>query len=326
MLQIGPYTFPNRLALAPMAGVTDRPFRQLCRSLGAGMTVSEMVTSQPQLRHSRKTQLRLDHSGEPEPVIVQIAGSEPEQLAEAAQFNVRQGAHIIDINMGCPAKKVCKVAAGSALLRDELLVERLLKAVVKAVDVPVTLKTRTGWNDDQRNIERIAQIAEDAGIAALTLHGRTREQMYNGFAEHDSVARIKQRISIPVIANGDIISPEQAKSIMQQTGVDAIMIGRAAQSRPWIFSSIAYFLDHDRPAPEPDLSQKQAWLLRHLANLYDFYGEFMGVRIARKHIDWQLKTELAYQSVKGDLMQLYDAKQQSDLVARIFEQLGREAA
>jgi len=290
------------------------------------MTVSEMVTSQPQLRNSRKTRLRMDHQGEPDPIIVQIAGADPEQLAEAARFNVQQGAHIIDINMGCPAKKVCKVAAGSALLRDENLVADLLQAVVNAVDVPVTLKTRTGWNEQQRNIERIAHIAEDSGIAALTVHGRTREQLYKGEAEHESVARIKQQRSIPVIANGDIHTPEQAKSLMQLTGVDAIMIGRAAQNRPWIFSSIEHFLEHDRPAPEPSLSQRQGWLLRHMANLYAFYGEFMGVRIARKHIDWQLNSEIAYQSKKGELMQLCDANRQSDLVARIFQEMGREAA
>jgi len=272
-----------------MAGITDRPFRTLCREQGAALTVSEMVTSQKHLWHSRKTRLRLDHTGENSPRSVQIAGTDPEQMAEAARFNVDNGAQIIDINMGCPAKKVCSVMAGSALMKNELLVADILHSVVSAVDVPVTLKTRTGWDLDNRNALSIASIAEAEGIQALTIHGRSRACAFKGEAEYETIADVKSRINIPVIANGDINSPEKAAKILQLTGVDGIMIGRAAQGRPWIFREILHYLKHGENLP--DLSTKEVILLlnKHLKSLYDFYGEYAGVRIARKHIGWYCK-------------------------------------
>ena len=318
---IGPYRFDAPLALAPMAGVTDRPFRQLCRSLGAAMTVSEMVSSKPELRHTRKSRLRLDHHGEPEPIIVQIAGADPRTMAEAARYNVDQGAQIIDINMGCPAKKVCKVAAGSALMRDEALVGRILETVVQAVDVPVTLKTRTGWARGQRNLPRIARIAEDSGIAALTVHGRTREDGYAGEAEHDSLRALRDRVTIPLIANGDIDSAKKARAVMDFTGADAIMIGRAAQQRPWIFREIRHYLLTGEVPPEPDLSTRRVWLTQHLQNLYAFYGEQHGLRIARKHINWQLGRESAYHDYKKPIMAATTAGEQLGLIRRLFERL-----
>ncbi len=318
---IGPYRFDAPLALAPMAGVTDRPFRQLCRSLGAAMTVSEMVSSKPELRHTRKSRLRLDHCGEPEPIIVQIAGADPLMMAEAARYNVDQGAQIIDINMGCPAKKVCKVAAGSALMRDEALVGRILEAVVQAVEVPVTLKTRTGWARDQRNLPRIARIAEDSGIAALTVHGRTREDGYAGEAEHDSLRALREQVAIPLIANGDIDSAKKARAVMDFTGADAIMIGRAAQQRPWIFREIRHYLLTGKVLPEPDLDTRRAWLMQHLQNLYAFYGEQHGLRIARKHINWQLGRESAYRHYKTPIMTATTAGEQLGLIHRLFERL-----
>lgn len=273
VVRIGPYTLPNRLILAPMAGVTDRPFRQLCRRLGAGMVVSEMVTSDVRLWNSRKSRLRLIHDGEDEPRSVQIAGGDPAMLAEAAQRNVELGAQIIDINMGCPAKKVCNKAAGSALLRDEALVAEILDAVVRAVDVPVTLKIRTGWDRDNRNGVTVAKLAEQAGIQALAVHGRTRADLYTGEAEYETIAAIKQAVSIPVFANGDIDSPEKARKVIEQTGVDALLIGRAAQGRPWIFREIDHYLRTGEHLPAAPLPEVQSILLEHLAELHLFMGK-----------------------------------------------------
>ncbi|MBA4244443.1 MAG: tRNA dihydrouridine synthase DusB [Pseudomonas sp.] len=288
--RIGPYTLPNRLILAPMAGVTDRPFRQLCCRLGAGLVVSEMVTSDVRLWNSRKSSLRLLHAGDPEPRSVQIAGGDPQMLAEAARKNVELGAQIIDINMGCPAKKVCNKAAGSALLRDEPLVREILEAVVAAVDVPVTLKIRTGWDRQNKNGITVAKIAEDAGITALAVHGRTRADLYTGEAEYDTIAAIKQAVSIPVFANGDIDSPQKAKAVLDATGADALLIGRAAQGRPWIFREIEHYLRTGEVLPAPSLLEVERILLEHLAALHAFYGDLMGVRIARKHVGWYLAT------------------------------------
>jgi len=272
-----------------MAGVTDRPFRQLCRNMGAGMAVSEMVSSNSLLWGSTKTQRRANHDGETEPKSVQIAGADPKMMAEAARYNAEQGAQIIDINMGCPAKKICNVMAGSALLQDESLVTEILNAVVQAVDVPVTLKIRTGWDSKHKNALTIARIAEDAGIQALAIHGRTRADHYTGDAEYDTIAQVKQNIHIPVIANGDITCPEKAKFVLEYTGVDAVMIGRAAQGRPWIFREIQHYLATGERLPEPSPQEVRDILIGHLKNLYEFYGEFAGVRIARKHISWYSK-------------------------------------
>ncbi|MDZ7734885.1 MAG: tRNA dihydrouridine synthase DusB [Gammaproteobacteria bacterium] len=285
-LRIGPRALQNNLILAPMAGVTDRPFRQLCRELGAGMAVSEMASADPRLRQTRKSRLRRDHSGEAGPRSVQIAGADPVMLADAARFNVDNGAEIIDINMGCPAKKVCNVLAGSALLRDEALVGRILTAVVNAVDVPVTLKIRTGWNPENRNAMTVARMAQDSGISMLTVHGRTRACGYSGTAEHDTVRAIKRAVSIPVIANGDIRLPEEAAWILRRTGVDGLMIGRAAQGNPWIFRELEYYLATGVLLDRPGDDEVRTVLVRHLENLYEFYGEHTGVRVARKHIAW----------------------------------------
>jgi tRNA-dihydrouridine synthase B len=272
-----------------MAGVTDRPFRQLCRAQGAGLAVSEMVSSNALLWGSKKTQRRIDHAGEDAPVSVQIAGADPAMMADAARFNVDHGAQIIDINMGCPAKKVCNVMAGSALLQDETLVGRILDAVVGAVDVPVTLKIRTGWDPGNRNGTAIARIAEQSGIQALAVHGRTRACAYRGEAEHDTTRAIKAAVSIPVIANGDITTPEKAVAVLEQTGADAVMIGRAAQGRPWIFREISHFMATGEHLPEPSPAEICRVLTGHLENLYSFYGEYIGVRMARKHIAWYSK-------------------------------------
>ncbi|GIZ12978.1 tRNA dihydrouridine synthase DusB [Pseudomonas sp. NCCP-436] len=288
--RIGSYTLPNRLILAPMAGVTDRPFRQLCRRLGAGMVVSEMITSDVRLWNSRKSSLRLLHADDPEPRSVQIAGGDPAMMAEAAQRNVELGAQIIDINMGCPAKKVCNKAAGSALMKDETLVAAILEAVVAAVDVPVTLKIRTGWDQQNRNGVTVAKIAEQAGIAALAVHGRTRADLYTGQAEYETIAAIKQAVSIPVFANGDIDSPEKARAVLDATAADALLIGRAAQGRPWIFREIDHYLRTGQKLPAPGLEEVERILLEHLAALHAFYGELMGARIARKHVGWYLAT------------------------------------
>ncbi len=272
-----------------MAGVTDKPFRQLCRELGAGMLVSEMITSNPALFNSRKTRQRLDHSDEAAPIVVQIAGTEPGMMAEAARFNVDHGADIIDINMGCPAKKVCKVNAGSALMQNENLVENILDAVVKAVDVPVTLKIRSGWDEHHRNAPTIAKIAENAGIQALAVHGRTRTCGFKGQAEHDSARLIKSLVSIPIIANGDISNPRDAARVLKYSGAEAIMIGRAAQGNPWIFREIEHYLNTGELLAEPTANEISEVLSRHLQSLYEFYGEYLGVRIARKHIGWYCK-------------------------------------
>jgi tRNA-dihydrouridine synthase B len=281
-VRIGPYTLQNGLILAPMAGVTDQPFRQLCRQLGAGLVVSEMVTSDMSLWNSRKSRLRMIHEGDPEPRSVQIAGGDPQMLADAARANVELGAQIIDINMGCPAKKVCNKAAGSALLKDEQLVTEILHAVVAAVDVPVTLKIRTGWDRANKNGLTVARIAEQAGIQALAVHGRTRADLYTGEAE--------QAVSIPVFANGDIDSPEKARHVLHATGADGLLIGRAAQGRPWIFREIEHYLRTGEKLPALALSEVERILLEHLAALHTFYGDVMGVRIARKHVGWYLAT------------------------------------
>jgi len=318
MINIGPYTLKSPVILAPMAGVTDRPFRQLCREMGAGLVVSEMVTSDITLWNTRKSQLRLNHQGEEEPRSVQIAGGDPGMLAEAARMNAEQGAQIIDINMGCPAKKVCNKAAGSALLKDEQLVADILKAVVEAVDIPVTLKIRTGWDRDNRNGVTIAKIAEDCGIQALAVHGRTRADAYKGDAEYDTIARIKQEIQIPVFANGDITSPEKARYVMDYTNADAVMIGRAAQGRPWIFQQIAHYLETGQHLPDPDTATRHQILSRHLTALYAFYGELMGVRIARKHVNWYLGTQEAGASFRRYFNQLEQPEAQQDAIHRFI--------
>ena len=285
-MRIGPYSLSPPVFLAPMAGVSDWPFRRLCRRLGAGLTVSEMVGADPRLWDSRKTRLRRDHAGEPAPRAVQILGADPRAMAEAARFNVAEGAHIIDLNMGCPAKKVCGARAGSALLRDEALVGRILDAVVGAVAVPVTLKIRTGWDPAHRNGVAIARIAEQAGIQALAVHGRTRTCGYTGPVDYAAIRAIKQAVAIPVVANGDIDSPEKARHVLNDTGADAVMIGRAAQGRPWIFRAIGHFLATGDRLPPPTPAEIGGWVAAHLDSLYDFYGETAGVRIARKHLSW----------------------------------------
>ncbi|MFI4957812.1 MAG: tRNA dihydrouridine synthase DusB [Lysobacterales bacterium] len=288
-MRIGPYLIDPVVVLAPMAGVTDKPFRLLCKRLGAGLAVSEMTNADPRLWHTRKSLQRMDHDGEPEPVSVQIAGYDPAMLAEAARFNVANGAQIIDINMGCPAKKVCNVWSGSALLQDEPLVARIVKAVVDAVEVPVTLKIRTGWNRDNRNALNIARIAEDCGIAALAVHGRTRADKYEGNAEYETITAVKAAVRIPVLANGDVGTPQQARHVLNVTGADALMIGRGAQGRPWIFREIAHYLATGEVLPEPEPTEVATILLSHLEQLYAFYGEQAGVRIARKHLGWYAK-------------------------------------
>jgi len=317
-MHIGPYLIDPPIILAPMAGVTDRPFRILCRRLGAGLVVSEMTTSDPSLLHTEKSRLRRDHEGEEAPISVQIAGSEPAAMAECARYNVEHGAHIIDINMGCPAKKVCRSDAGSALLRDPDLVRAICSAVVSAVSVPVTLKIRTGYTRAARNGVEIARIAEDCGIAALSVHGRTREDRYEGEAEYETVAQIKQTVRLPVIANGDIRSPEQARDILKRTQADALMIGRAAQGRPWIFREIGHFLQTGEHLLSPSRTQIGAWLLGHLDELYAFYGEGKGVRIARKHIQWYCQDHPDSDAFWREVNQLTDAIQQRDAVAAFF--------
>ena len=288
-MQIGPYRIDPAVVLAPMAGVTDKPFRLLCKRLGAGLAVSEMTNADPRLWRTRKSLKRMDHEGEPEPVSVQIAGYDPTMLAEAARFNVDNGAQIIDINMGCPAKKVCNVWSGSALLQDEPLVARIVAAVVQAVPVPVTLKIRTGWDRQNRNALTIARIAEDAGIAALAVHGRTRADKYEGHAEYETIAAVKAAVHIPVLANGDVSDPHHARHVLDATGADAVMIGRGAQGRPWIFREIAHFLATGEQLPEPSPVEVSTILIDHLEQLYAFYGEELGVRIARKHLGWYAK-------------------------------------
>ena len=319
MLQIGPYSLDTQVALAPMAGVTDRPFRQLCRELGAGLVVSEMVTSDPNLWHTRKSSFRLNHQGEAEPRSVQIAGGDPEMMALAAQLNAERGAQIIDINMGCPAKKVCNKAAGSALLKDEPLVESILEAVVNAVDIPVTLKIRTGWSPDNRNALTIAKMAEQAGIAALTIHGRTRSDKYLGDAEYDTIKSVKETINIPVIANGDITTPEKARFVLDYTGADAVMIGRAAQGTPWILREIDHYLRHGEKVAPPSLSEIHSIFNRHLKALHEFYGELMGVRIARKHLNWYLISVSDVTGFRKEFNQLETADEQLNALDQYFD-------
>ena len=288
-MQIGNHILKNNLVVAPMAGVTDRPFRQLCKKLGAGLAVSEMVTSNSLLYGSEKTRRRANHEGEVDPISVQIAGADPQMMAEAARYNVDNGAQIIDINMGCPAKKICNVMAGSALLKDEPLVSQILKAVVGAVNVPVTLKIRTGWDKNNRNAVAVAKMAEDAGVQALAMHGRTRACLYMGDAEYDTIAAVKQAINIPLIANGDITTPEKAKFVLDYTGADAVMIGRAAQGRPWIFREIEHYLKTGTHLLPPTVEEIHTVMLEHINDLYGFYGDIAGMRVARKHISWYTK-------------------------------------
>jgi len=317
-LMLGPHRIETPLALAPMAGVTDRPFRQLCRSLGAGHVVSEMVSSETRLWHTDKSRFRLDHSGEPGPVTVQIVGYDPDMLAEAARQNVARGAEIIDINMGCPAKKVCNRLAGSALMQDEALVERILHAVVAAVDVPVTLKTRTGWNRDNRNGVTIAKIAEQAGIRMLSIHGRTRADKYLGEAEYDTIAAIKRAVSIPVLANGDIDTAEKARRVFEHTGCDGIMVGRGAHGRPWVFREIAHFLRTGNSLPPPTLEECGDIVLCHLRSLHAFYGEHLGVRFARKHLGWYADTLPEGRALSRQFNAMTEADQQIALVSEYF--------
>jgi tRNA-dihydrouridine synthase B len=319
-MQIGPYKLSNNLALAPMAGVTDLPFRLLCRRMGAGIAAGEMLTSDVRLWHTEKSRRRMDHTGEPEPRVVQIAGGDPAMMAEAARRNVDAGAQIIDINMGCPAKKVCNKAAGSALMKDEPLVRQILEAVVKAVEVPVTLKTRTGWNPELRNGPAIARMAESIGVQALAIHGRTRACMYQGNAEYDTIAAIKQSVSIPVLANGDIDSGSKAKLILEQTGVDGLMIGRSAQGRPWIFREIIAALNGEA-FHEPSFAEVRDIMLAHLRDLHAFYGEEAGVRVARKHIDWYAKSRASAPALRQAVMQATDASIQIERVQAYFDAL-----
>jgi tRNA-dihydrouridine synthase B len=317
-LRIGSYELPNSLILAPMAGVTDRPFRQLCHRLGAGMVVSEMVTSDTRLWGTRKSSLRLPHLDDAEPRSVQIAGGDPQMLADAARRNVELGAQIIDINMGCPAKKVCNKAAGSALMKDEILVAEILEAVVAAVDVPVTLKIRTGWDRSNKNALTVARIAEQSGIQALAVHGRTRSDLYTGEAEYDTIAAVKQALQIPVLANGDVDSPEKARQVLEHTGADGLLIGRAAQGRPWIFREIEHYLRTGEHLPEPSTAEVEQVLLEHLAQLHDFYGDVMGVRIARKHVGWYLGTQPGAREFRGRFNILEDKEAQRASVRQFF--------
>ncbi|MDQ7017321.1 MAG: tRNA dihydrouridine synthase DusB [Gammaproteobacteria bacterium] len=319
-MQIGNYTLKNNLILAPMAGVTDRPFRQLCRRFGAGLAVSEMTSANALLWNSKKTLQRIDFQGEEAPCSVQIAGGEPEMMAAAARFNAEHGAQIIDINMGCPAKKVCNKQAGSALLQNEPLVEEIIQAVVKAVNIPVTLKIRTGWDQEHRNALTIARIAEQNGIQALAIHGRTRADAYRGEAEYDTIAAIKQAISIPVIANGDIRSPEDAKKVLEKTQADALMIGRAAQGRPWIFAEIEHFLKTGQIlAPRSD-AEISAIFVEHLQQLYAFYGEHQGVRVARKHISWYCKHKPDSAAFRKNIYKIEESQCQIEQVKHFFSE------
>jgi len=326
-MKIGPYTLPNRLFVAPMAGVTDRPFRQLCRRLGAGYAVSEMVTSRKDLWHSLKTSRRLDHTGEAAPIAVQIAGTDAAMMAEAAAYNIERGAQIIDINMGCPAKKVCNRWAGSALMQDEPLALAIVAAVVAVCeprDVPVSLKMRTGWCAAERNALRIARGAEQRGVAMVTVHGRTREQGYKGVAEYDTVAAVKAALNIPVVANGDICTPEMARDVLHTTGADAVMIGRAAQGRPWLFREIEHFLRTGTHLAAPDVLHVKAWLLEHLNDHYGLYGEFAGARSARKHIGWTVRALPGGEVFRSRINLLDDCATQVRAVADWFDQLAKQ--
>ena len=326
-MQIGPYPLPNNLFVAPMAGVTDRPFRQLCRQFGAGYAVSEMVTSRPDLWASLKTSRRANHDGEPGPIAVQIAGTEAQMMADAARYNIDRGAQIIDINMGCPAKKVCNKWAGSALMQDEPLALEIIAAVVAAAQphgVPVTLKMRTGWCDAQKNALNLARAAENAGVQMVTVHGRTREQGYKGLAEYDTVAAVKAAIKIPVVANGDIDSPEKARDVLQFTGADALMIGRAAQGSPWIFREIGHFLATGEHLAPPLVVEVRRALLEHLQDHYGLYGEYTGVRSARKHIGWYVRTLPGGEAFRERMNTLPSAADQLAAVAAYLNDLAQQ--
>ena len=320
-MQIGNHILKNNLVVAPMAGVTDRPFRQLCKKLGAGLAVSEMVTSNSLLYGSEKTRRRANHEGEVDPISVQIAGADPKMMAEAARYNVDNGAQIIDINMGCPAKKICNVMAGSALLKDEPLVSQILKAVVGAVDVPVTLKIRTGWDKQNRNAVMIAKMAEDIGVQALAMHGRTRACLYMGDAEYDTIAAVKQAVNIPLIANGDITTPEKAKFVLDYTGADAVMIGRAAQGRPWIFREIEHYLKTGTHLLPPTVEEIHTVMLEHINDLYGFYGELAGMRVARKHISWYTKGLAGSANFRHNMNTLQTIELQQQAINDFFAEL-----
>ena len=320
-MQFAGFTLRNNLFVAPMAGVTDRPFRQLCKKLGAGLAVSEMVTSNSLLYGSAKTRRRANHDGEVDPISVQIAGADPKMMADAARYNADEGAQIIDINMGCPAKKVCNVMAGSALMQDELLVGRILDAVVRAVpDTPVTLKFRTGWNRENKNAPRIARIAEECGIRAVAIHGRTRADQYMGEAEYETIALVKAQIRIPVIANGDITSPQKAKQVLSLTGADGVMIGRAAQGRPWLFREIEHYLNTGAMLPPPQVAEIHRIMREHLHDLYAFYGEATGLKIARKHISWYTKGLQGAANFRHAMNQLQTVKEQLAATDEFFQQ------
>jgi tRNA-dihydrouridine synthase B len=323
-MRIGPYQLANNLALAPMAGVTDLPFRLLCRRMGAGIAAGEMLTCDVRLWHTDKSRRRMDHSGEPEPRVVQIAGGDPQMMVEAAQRNVDAGAQIIDINMGCPAKKVCNKAAGSALMRDESLVRQILEAVVKAVAVPVTLKMRTGWDTTSRNAVSIARMAEDIGIQALAVHGRTRACMYQGNAEYETIRAVKANVAIPIFANGDIDSPHKAKMVLEQSGADGLMIGRSAQGRPWIFREINAYMRDGTLCDEPSIEEVRDIMLAHLRDLHAFYGDETGVRVARKHIDWYAKGRAAAHAARHAVMQATQPHVQLEHARVYFDTLAAE--
>ncbi len=319
-MHIGPYQLENNLIVAPMAGVTDRPFRQLCRELGAGLAVSEMVSAQSALQTHKKTLRRLNHEGEKGPISVQILGAEPALMAAAAALNVDRGAQIIDINMGCPAKKVCKANAGSALLQDTALIEQILRAVVSAVAVPVTLKIRTGWSPERRNGLLVAKIAEDCGVQALTIHGRTRACGFSGEAEYKTIRAIKQSITIPIIANGDINTPQKAAEVLKATGVDGLMIGRAAQGKPWIFREVNHYLTHGELLPPPSCQWVMQLLLKHIDQLYQFYGEYQGLRVARKHIAWYSKGLSGGAIFRTAIYRAETIAQQHEMIHHFFNQ------
>ncbi|MFS2221365.1 tRNA dihydrouridine synthase DusB [Pantoea sp. B65] len=320
-MRIGQHQLRNRLIAAPMAGITDRPFRTLCYAMGAGMTVSEMLSSNPEVWASDKSRLRMVHSDEPGIRTVQIAGCDPDEMAQAARFNADAGAQIIDINMGCPAKKVNRKMAGSALLQHPELVKSILSAVVNSVDVPVTLKIRTGWDTDNRNCVEIAQLAERCGIQALTIHGRTRACLFNGDAEYDSIRTVKQNVSIPVIANGDITDPHKARAVLDYTGADALMIGRAAQGRPWIFREIQHYLDTGELLAPMPLAEVKRLLIGHLRELHDFYGQRKGYRIARKHVSWYLQEHAPNDQFRRTFNAIEDASEQLEALEAYFEKL-----
>jgi len=316
---IGPYRLPSNVVLAPMAGVTDRPFRMLCRRFGAGLAASEMLSADVRLWDTPKSRRRMDHGGEPSPRVVQIAGFDPSMMADAARRNVDAGAQIIDINMGCPAKKVCNRLAGSALLQDEALVAQILHSVVQSVAVPVMLKTRTGWDRDHKNAIRVARIAEDSGIQALAIHGRTRADLYQGDAEHGTVKAVKDSVKIPVFANGDIDSPERARQVLRETGCDGVMIGRAAQGRPWIFDDVNFFLEHGESRAVLALEKVRAIMRAHLEDLYAFYGEETGVRVARKHLSWYFRQHPGQEALRNRLVRIETPDEQLSTLLELFD-------